>query len=198
MGANRSRHPASAAGEVTAILDAFRGITHALRVASRKAETRVGLSAAQLFVLHKLADAPAASLNELAERTHTHQSSVSVVVARLVSQGLVMSIAATSDGRRRELRLTDAGREKIGGEAELVQDRLVEAIRQLPATRRHRLAADLTAIARALDDGKAAPAMFFEEHAAAPSSQPKSKNRRPARKPISQRASRAPRGVSHG
>ena len=64
-----------------------------LRVASRAAERDVGLGAAQLFVLHKLEEAPRLSLNELAERTRTHQSSVSVVVRRLVNRGLVARTA---------------------------------------------------------------------------------------------------------
>src|SRR4051794_8130303 len=71
-------------GDVRAIMDAIRRIVRVLRVSSRAAEKQVGLSGAQLFVLHKLADTPALSLNELADRTRTHQSSVSVVVQRLV------------------------------------------------------------------------------------------------------------------
>ena len=81
MGAHISR-----AGEVQAVLDGVRRIVHALRASSRRAEQDYGLSGAQLFVLQRLADAPALSVNELAARTHTHQSSVSTVVAKLVEK----------------------------------------------------------------------------------------------------------------
>jgi tetratricopeptide (TPR) repeat protein len=64
----------------------LREIVQALRESSRRAEQRLGISGAQLFVLEKLADAPSQSLNDLAARTFTHQSSVSTVVARLVEQ----------------------------------------------------------------------------------------------------------------
>src|SRR5258706_11797595 len=74
--------------EVRAVMDGVRRLVQVLRESSRAARRRVGLSAAQLFVLHRLADAPALSLNELAARTFTHQSTVSVVVSRLVEQGL--------------------------------------------------------------------------------------------------------------
>src|SRR5215217_2732988 len=86
--ARRTRRAAAGAGggsaaaggrDVRAVLDAIRRIVRVLRVSSRAAEKQVGLSGAQLFVLHKLEDAPALSLNELADRTRTHQSSVSVV-----------------------------------------------------------------------------------------------------------------------
>ena len=69
------------------------------------------MSGAQLFVLQHLADAaPAAlSLSALAERTHTHASSVSAVAARLHARGLVARRAAADDARRAELSLTPAG-----------------------------------------------------------------------------------------
>ena len=79
MGSNTSsRHPH--------VLDAMRRIVQALRESSRWAERHVGLSGAQLFVLQTLAETPGLSVNELAERTHTHQSSVSVVVSRLAAR----------------------------------------------------------------------------------------------------------------
>src|SRR3954449_11206732 len=92
-----TRRAAAGTGAVTGggghdirdVMDAIRRIVRVLRVSSRAAEKQGGLSGAQLFVLHKLADAPALSLNELADRTRTHQSSVSVVVQRLVDRELV-------------------------------------------------------------------------------------------------------------
>src|SRR5213595_876038 len=70
-----------AAQEHREVLDAVRRIVRWLRVSSRAAERDVGLSAAQLFVLSRLNDEAAMSLNDLAQRTLTHQSSASVVVS---------------------------------------------------------------------------------------------------------------------
>src|SRR3954468_13732349 len=89
--------PDVAEPELTQALDAIRRIISVLRRSSRRAETEVGLGAAQLFVLQQLAAAPAGSINELAERTYTHQSSVSVVVRRLVKDGLVERQPASAD-----------------------------------------------------------------------------------------------------
>ena len=75
--------------DVRAVLDGVRRIVQSLRESSRWAEKHVGMTGAQLFVLQKLEESPAQSLNDLAARTHTHQSSVSTIVARLVDQGLV-------------------------------------------------------------------------------------------------------------
>src|SRR5262249_41146721 len=98
---------------VRSALDSIRRIVRWLRVASRAAERDVGLTAALLFVLSRLASGPAPSLNELAERTLTHQSSASVVVSRLVAAGYVRRTRSELDGRRQELHLTARGRKLI-------------------------------------------------------------------------------------
>ena len=65
-------------------LDAFRHIVQALRVGRARVE-QTGLSSAQLFALQQIAEHPDASINDVAALTFTHQSSVSVVIQRLVS-----------------------------------------------------------------------------------------------------------------
>src|SRR3954462_8907665 len=92
------------------VLDSLRRIVQALRESSRRAEQELGLTGAQLFVLDTLAAGPALSLNELAVRTRTHQSSVSTVVARLVKRGLVRRAHAADDARFLTLSLSQEGR----------------------------------------------------------------------------------------
>src|SRR4051812_49679467 len=67
------------------VLDAIRRVVRTLREASRHSDRVVGVSAAQLFVLQRLAGTRGLSVNELAARTLTHQSSVSVVVSKLAA-----------------------------------------------------------------------------------------------------------------
>src|SRR5262252_4644706 len=105
MGANVSAH----SEDTRAVLDSLRRIVQALRESSRQAEVQVGLSGAQLFVLQKLAETPSLSLNDLAERTRTHQSSVSTVVSRLVGEGYIRRVRSLNDGRRLELTLSARG-----------------------------------------------------------------------------------------
>src|SRR5436190_7860869 len=106
-------HTIFQADETRTVLDGVRRIVRTLHESSRASEKAVGLSGAQLFVLQTLADLPGASLNALAERTHTHQSSVSTVVSRLVERGLVLRAPAAADARRLELRLSAEGRRLI-------------------------------------------------------------------------------------
>src|SRR5262245_39980439 len=95
--------------DVNDVLESIRQIVRSLRVASRASERDVGLSAAQLLVLQQLGSGMALSLNDLAARTQTHQSSTSVVVAKLVSRGLIKRSRAKEDGRQINLVLTPAG-----------------------------------------------------------------------------------------
>jgi len=147
----------------TVILDSIRRIVRMLRVASRAAEKDLGLSAAQLFVLHSLAKGPAASLNEVAERTRTHQSSVSVVVQRLVERGLVARDIDPGDARRRGLSLTPAAWPLLRDSPDAPSERLIAAMERMPTTTRKRLAADLARLVHELGADDEPASMLFEE-----------------------------------
>jgi MarR family transcriptional regulator, lower aerobic nicotinate degradation pathway regulator len=151
--------------ETRAVLDSVRRIVRDLHESSRAAEKQVGLSGAQLFVLQKLAEFPGASLNDLAARTHTHQSSVSTVVARLVHRGLVLRAPAADDARRLELRLSADGRRLVSRAPDAAQARLIHAIERLPAARRRTLARSLLALTGEMDLAGGKPVMFFDEGA---------------------------------
>ena len=117
--------------EIAVILDSLRSLVRELRLASREAEQQVGVHGAQLHALRQLADGPVSSLTELAERTHTDISSVSVVVSRLVEQGLVARHAAVDDRRRLTIGLTARGRGVVRLAPETGAARLLRAAEQL-------------------------------------------------------------------
>ena len=145
------------------VLDSLRRIVQVLRESSSRAERQLGITGAQLFVLEKLREVPSQSLNELAVRTHTHQSSVSTVVGRLVDRGLVARQRSARDGRRLELALTARGRRLTEQTPGVVQDRLIRTIEQLPLSSRRRLAALLRQVAGGMDAHESRPRMFFDD-----------------------------------
>lgn len=148
-------HPIARRGaheEVATVMDSIRSIVHTLRVSSREIEQKLGISSAQLYVLHELKDSPALSINDLAERTFTHQSSVSMVVARLVDSRLVTRTASRADGRRLAVSLTPAGRAILRRSPATVQTRLINALREMSRSDLRGLAAGLdTLIGRMAD-----------------------------------------------
>ncbi len=123
----------------------------------------MGLTGAQIFVLHRLSLNPALSLNELARLTFTHQSSVSVVVQRLVERRLVVRKISCQDGRRLELSVTKEGVALLRKSPDVLQERLIVALMRLPSARLRRLGALSEELVRTLDIGNQKPMMLFEE-----------------------------------
>jgi DNA-binding MarR family transcriptional regulator len=149
------------------VLDSIRRIVHTLRVSSRAAERDVGISAAQLFVIERLSKSrKPLSIGELAERTLTHQSSVSVVVQKLERQGLVQRVRAEDDQRRVEISLTPTARQLLRKAPEAAQDKIIDAIAIMPASKRKHLADLLSQLASNVGS-PGTPAMLFEDGDAA-------------------------------
>jgi MarR family transcriptional regulator, lower aerobic nicotinate degradation pathway regulator len=158
------------AADARAALDALRRIVQALRLSATQAERQTGLSGAQLFVLQQLAEARGQSLNDLARRTRTHQSSVSIVVTRLVSQGLVSRRRAPDDGRRLVLDLTTRGRTLLADAPATAQSRLIAGLDRLPRPALRALVAQLESLVAALGMETQPAGLFFESPA--PSGKP--------------------------
>jgi len=147
----------------TRILESIRRLVRLLRVSDRAAQTSAGLSAAQLFVLAELGKTPEQSLSDLAERTRTHQSSVSVVVSRLVEAGLVTRERDSDDARKLVLTLTRSGRAALQKAPPIAQEQLIDVILALPARERSAFADTFERILAALDTDSTPPPMFFVE-----------------------------------
>jgi DNA-binding MarR family transcriptional regulator len=147
-------------------LNAVRSIVRALRINTRAIELKMGISLAQLFVLQQLAERPAESLNDLAERTATHQSSVSVVVRRLVDRGLVSRTSSAADKRRIEIDLTPAGRALLADAPVTIQTQLMAAMRRMTPADQAQLANLLEHWLREANVDLASPPMIGEDDAA--------------------------------
>jgi DNA-binding MarR family transcriptional regulator len=144
-------------------LNALRRIIRFLRVADRESEAMHGLSAAQLFVLHSLADSPARSVADLAQRTLTDQSSVSIVVSRLESRKLLKRTPSREDRRRVEIELTAAGRKVLAHGPRAPQPGMIAAIDAMPPAKRKRLVEALEALVQAIGAQEVEPLMLFED-----------------------------------
>jgi len=145
------------------ILDAIRRLVRHLRLADRAAQSELGISGAQLFVLAELGKTAALSLNDLAARTRTDQSSVSVVVSRLVDAGLVTRERDARDARRLVLNLTKNGRAMLQRAPSIAQETIVSVVERFTAADRKRFADSLTALVDALGAEPGPAPMLFEE-----------------------------------
>lgn len=145
------------------ILDSIRRLVRHLRLTDRATQSELGLSGAQLFVLHELGKSPSLSLSELAERTRTDQSSVSVVVSRLVDGGYVTRDRDRRDARRLVLNLTRTGRAVAEKSPPAAQEKILEALDRLPPADRRRFAETFERIIDEVAESKGAAPMLFED-----------------------------------
>lgn len=145
------------------ILNSIRRIVRALRLASRHAEARFGLSGAQLFVLQALKDGSSLTINELGERTYTHQSSVSTIVTKLEEAGFLSRTQSRSDARRKEVKITTKGKKLLKMKIELGQSRLLTGISKLTSRERQVLSGLLEKLVQQSGFSDRPASMFFEE-----------------------------------
>src|ERR1700755_1581370 len=164
MGSNSNDRSAVASDRQTVerAMNAVRSIVRAQRINTRAIELKMGISLAQLFVLQQLAERPSDSLNDLAERTATHQSSVSVVVRRLVERGLVSRTSSSADKRRIEIDLTPAGRALLTDAPTTIQMQLINGLSHMSGDEQGELADLLEDWLRAAKIDLAAPPMLGE------------------------------------
>jgi DNA-binding MarR family transcriptional regulator len=148
--------------EAKRILNAIRRLVRTLRVYSRKTEVHLGLSAAQIFVLQELNEAAHMTLKELAERTMTDVSSVSVVVEKLAHKGLLTRQRAKADARRLDLCISPEGKQVLRQEPHAVQSRLIHAVTELKPAQRKALAKGLEELLAAAGMAHEAPSLLFE------------------------------------
>lgn len=146
------------------IMDAFRRIVHALR-SSHRAAGDIELTGAQLFVLVTLgAAASPMGVKELAERSRTDQSTVSVVVGRLVDRGLIKRVSSTVDTRRVELSLTARGRKlQCKTPVTVAQTKLAEALAQFSSADAATLSRLLKVIVERMGEADTPAPMLFDE-----------------------------------
>jgi DNA-binding MarR family transcriptional regulator len=146
-------------------LVAIRRLVRTLRTTAVSVERETGLSTAQTFVLQLLLEAKADSMNELAERTSTDQSSVSVVVSRLESKGLVARLTSATDARRTQVVITPEGTALMQRKPPTVQERLTRALGAMPANSLLLLSKELNSLVALMGADEEPATLIFEDDA---------------------------------
>ena len=106
----RPRSQTQSAAVRAQALERLRTLISALSHSARAVERSTGITNAQLFLLQQLAEADFLSVNDLAARARTQQSTVSIVIARLVRAGLAAKRRSADDRRIAIVSLTPKGR----------------------------------------------------------------------------------------
>jgi DNA-binding MarR family transcriptional regulator len=98
-------------GPVLEFMRALWALDHAFQSASKRMESRLGVTAPQRLVVRIVGRFPRISAGEVAEILHVHPSTLTGVLKRLEARGMIARNPDPKDGRRALLALTARGRE---------------------------------------------------------------------------------------
>jgi DNA-binding MarR family transcriptional regulator len=149
--------------ETRSVMNSLRQIVQGLRNSSQASQKHFGLTSAQFFVLRQIKSKNELSLNELANLTFTHQSTVSETVGKLVSLGMVSKNRAETDSRRVVISVTKKGDAALAASPETAQERLAQAILKMPARKRGPLSKILGELVKDAEFSDLPPSLFFED-----------------------------------
>lgn len=171
---------ATTADDAKAILNRIRQLVRALRAFDKEAQSKFGIGAAQMFILHVLQHDDDLTLNELAKRTATDQSSASLAVGRLVEEGYVSREQGEGDRRQVRLSLTARGRTLVRRSPPAAQERILQSIAEMTAAQRTSLIALLDQLLSGMGGPQGAAPMLFQDEA--PKKRTRSQPSRPSRR----------------
>lgn len=163
------RRDRAAIDDAKAILNRIRQLVRTLRSFEKQAQSRFGFGAAQMFILHVLQHEDNLSLNDLADRTATDQSSASLAAGKLVSDGYIRRTPSKEDRRQVCLSLTAKGRALVRKAPPAAQERIMESVQAMrPSDRTHLMALLDNLISGMLPANDGRSPMLFQDEQSTP------------------------------
>ena len=132
-------------------LIALRRILRTAEVNARALARDTGLTTAQLLVLQGLGDAGPLSAKEIAHRVGVSQPTMTSVIDRMVAKGLVTREKSAVDRRQTIIMLTEAGRDKLIGVPDPLQEIYSTRFDALPDWEQAMIVAALERVVSLLD-----------------------------------------------
>lgn len=143
--------PLPALGEVLDFMRLIWGVGHALERTSKRMESTLGVTGPQRLVIRLVGRFPGIPVGHLAKLLHAHPSTLTGIVKRLESQGIVSRRPDPRDGRRSLLGLTDKGRDLDVETEGTVEAAIQRTIEHTPPAKLQAAREVLASIAEALN-----------------------------------------------
>jgi DNA-binding MarR family transcriptional regulator len=137
---------------VEKILISLRRMIRAVDLHSRRLAREHGLTVPQLVLLKEIDCADKLTVGELAKRSSISQATVTSILSRLIARDLVIQGPGKDDKRRRELSLTDSGRELLAGTPPLLSDEFALRFMTLATWEQHMILSSMERLADLMDD----------------------------------------------
>lgn len=146
------------------IIRSLRRIIRAVGLYSRELLRRRNLTTSQLATLRRLGRHGALSAGEVARGISVSQATITGIVDRLESRGLVTRSRNAEDRRRVVIELTAAGREVVASSPPPLHERFMVRLAELPEAERRRIDRTLARIVEMMEAGEveAAPVLAAE------------------------------------
>ena len=120
-------------GYVLGFMRSLWALDHALRRASKEMKRRIGLTGPQRLALRVVEQFPQSTAGEIARVLHVHPSTLTGVLDRLGSSGLLRRKTDSNDRRRARFELTAMGERAVRARAGTVEERVRRALQGVPA-----------------------------------------------------------------
>jgi DNA-binding MarR family transcriptional regulator len=124
--------------DVAEVVNHLRRLFKAIQEYSKRIFRRTGLSGPQVWALTILGNEAGLSQGELAERLYAHRSTVSGIIDRLESRGVIRRVTDPDDRRGIRLSLTPRGQRVLKKSPPPVQIGLRRALERLPTAQLRR------------------------------------------------------------
>ncbi|MEM6999383.1 MAG: MarR family winged helix-turn-helix transcriptional regulator [Pseudomonadota bacterium] len=133
------------------VLISLRQIIRATDIYSRQLSKQVGLTAPQLLILRAIQGLGAVAISKLSAEVNLSQATVTSIIDRLVSRGLVQRHRSTIDKRVVHATLTDAGAEMLTAAPTPLQDVFSKKFAQLEDWEQSMIVAALQRVANMMN-----------------------------------------------
>ncbi|MCP5185471.1 MAG: MarR family transcriptional regulator [Pseudomonadales bacterium] len=136
------------------VLVALRKIIRATDINSRRLGRQTGLTTPQLVVLRAIASSGEPTVTEISHAVSLSQATVTTILQRLETQGLVIKARSKADKRRVNVRLSASGR-KLQQSAPLpLQEEFTERFSRLQAWEQYQIVSCLERVAAMMNAEK--------------------------------------------
>lgn len=144
------------------MLKAIRRVIRATDLHSRHVTKIAGLTSSQLILLKVVRDQSLATIGELATSISLSQATLTNILDRLESNGLVIRERSDEDKRKIRVRLTEAGRKAVDIAPEPLQDTFIRQFGALKDWERSMILSSLQRVAEMMDAGDIAAAPMLD------------------------------------
>lgn len=137
--------------EILAFMQGLWAVVHRMERLSKQMSAKGGVTGPQRLVMRLIGLFPGMSAGELAATLHLHPSTLTGVIKRLETQGLLARTLDPADGRRVALRLTRRGARVTAARDGTVESAVAAAVSHCSAGQMHQTQSFLEQLARCLD-----------------------------------------------